>query len=154
MKNELFWPVIVVVIFFAGAWYVTKNMPLQTKDNAPSQTAGTPNTAADPTQLQIADTQEGTGSVAENGKKVTVNYTGYLSDGTKFDSSIDRGQPFTFTLGTGEVIKGWDLGVAGMKVGGKRKLVIPSTLAYGEQAVGSIPANSTLYFDIELLGIE
>lgn len=104
--------------------------------------------------LQIQDEVAGTGVEAVAGKKVTVNYTGTLTDGTKFDSSFDHGQPFSFNLGAGEVIQGWDQGVAGMKVGGKRKLVIPPSLGYGSQAVGPIPANSTLVFEVELLGVE
>lgn len=105
-------------------------------------------------QLGIEDVQVGTGEEAVSGKKVTVHYTGTLSDGTKFDSSVDRGTPFTFNLGAGEVIQGWDQGVAGMKVGGKRKLTIPPSLGYGSQANGPIPANSTLIFDVELLKVE
>ena len=102
----------------------------------------------------MEDTKVGTGAEAVAGKKVTVNYVGTLTDGTKFDSSIDRGQPFTFTLGAGEVIKGWDQGVAGMKVGGERKLTIPPELGYGSSAQGSIPANSTLIFDVTLLDVQ
>jgi len=105
--------------------------------------------------LQITDEVVGTGAEAISGKTVTVNYSGALTDGKKFDSSYDRGQPFSFVLGAGQVIRGWDEGVAGMKVGGKRKLVIPANLAYGDQAVGNglIPANSTLIFEVELLGV-
>jgi FKBP-type peptidyl-prolyl cis-trans isomerase len=106
------------------------------------------------TNLKVEDVQIGTGDVAAAGKKVTVHYTGTLTDGTKFDSSVDRNQPFTFTLGAGEVIQGWDQGVAGMKVGGKRKLTIPPSLGYGSRATGPIPANSTLIFDVELLKVE
>ncbi|HSH31911.1 MAG TPA: FKBP-type peptidyl-prolyl cis-trans isomerase [Candidatus Saccharimonadales bacterium] len=105
-------------------------------------------------QLQISDLAVGSGAEATAGQKVSVHYTGTLTNGTKFDSSLDRGQPFEFTLGAGDVIKGWDQGVAGMKVGGKRKLVIPPELGYGAQSVGTIPANSTLVFEIELLGIQ
>jgi len=105
-------------------------------------------------KLIIQDEVVGTGAEAVAGKSVTVNYVGTLIDGTKFDSSYDRGTPFTFNLGAGEVIPGWDQGVNGMKVGGKRKLTIPASLGYGAQAVGSIPANSTLIFEVELLKVE
>jgi FKBP-type peptidyl-prolyl cis-trans isomerase FkpA len=105
--------------------------------------------------LQYQDLVVGTGATAVAGKTVSVHYTGYLEDGTKFDSSVDRNQPFEFTLGTGMVIPGWDEGVAGMKVGGKRKLVIPPNLAYGASGVpGAIPANATLTFDVELLEVK
>jgi FKBP-type peptidyl-prolyl cis-trans isomerase FkpA len=104
-------------------------------------------------ELQINDMEVGKGTEATAGKTVSVHYTGWLTNGTKFDSSKDRGQPFNFKLGAGMVIKGWDQGVAGMKVGGKRKLTIPPTLGYGDRNVGPIPANSTLVFEVELLGV-
>ncbi len=107
-----------------------------------------------PSTLQSTDLVVGTGAEAASGQKVKVHYTGTLTDGTKFDSSVDRGQPFEFTLGVGQVIKGWDQGVVGMKVGGKRKLVIPPDLGYGPQANGKIPANSTLVFEVELLSVQ
>ena len=106
-------------------------------------------------QIQSKDVVVGTGDVAVAGKEVTVHYTGvFAADGKKFDSSVDRGVPFTFTLGSGMVIKGWDIGVEGMKVGGKRILVIPPQFAYGDKDYGPIPANSTLVFQIELLGVK
>jgi len=105
-------------------------------------------------ELKIEDLKIGTGAEAVNGKAVTVNYRGTLTNGTQFDSSYDRGTPFTFNLGAGEVIQGWDLGVKGMKIGGKRKLTIPSDLGYGARGVGTIPPNSTLIFEIELLKVE
>ena len=105
--------------------------------------------------LYYAETLEGTGEQAKSGNVVKVHYTGTLLDGTKFDSSVDRGEPFEFNLGAGEVIKGWDEGIALMKVGGKATLVLPSHLAYGNQAVGGvIPANSPLIFEVELLEIK
>jgi len=110
--------------------------------------------AAAVTELRIEDTKVGTGDTAVAGKNVTVHYTGWLTDGTKFDSSKDHGQPFTFQLGAGQVIKGWDQGVAGMKVGGVRKLTIPSSLGYGDRGAGGvIPPNATLLFEVELLGV-
>jgi FKBP-type peptidyl-prolyl cis-trans isomerase len=107
-----------------------------------------------PDGLQYTDDQVGTGAVAEPGKNVSVHYTGWLMNGTKFDSSRDRGQPFNFPLGAGRVIKGWDEGVAGMRVGGKRTLIIPPDLGYGSRATGPIPANSTLKFEVELLDVK
>jgi peptidylprolyl isomerase len=105
-------------------------------------------------KLEIEVLKEGTGEEAKNNDKVTVHYTGTLENGTKFDSSLDRGDPFVFTLGVGDVIKGWDQGVLGMKIGEKRKLTIPSELGYGPRDVGLIPPNSTLIFEVELLEIE
>jgi peptidylprolyl isomerase len=106
-----------------------------------------------PSGLQYRDEAVGEGAEARAGQTVSVHYTGTLTDGTKFDSSRDRGQPFQFPLGGGRVIQGWDEGVAGMKVGGRRRLVIPANLGYGSRAIGPIPPNSTLVFDVELLGV-
>ncbi len=103
--------------------------------------------------MTVQDIKEGTGKTAENGDQVTVNYVGTLTNGTVFDSSIAKNQPFTFTIGAGQVIKGWDLGVAGMKVGGERKLVIPPSLGYGSSGMGPIPPNATLDFTVDLLKI-
>jgi FKBP-type peptidyl-prolyl cis-trans isomerase len=106
-----------------------------------------------PSGLQYRDDAVGDGPEARAGQTVSVHYTGTLLDGSKFDSSRDRGQPFQFGLGAGQVIRGWDEGVAGMKVGGRRTLVIPAELGYGSRAIGPIPPNSTLRFDVELLGV-
>jgi FKBP-type peptidyl-prolyl cis-trans isomerase FkpA len=105
-------------------------------------------------KLIMEDLVVGTGGTAASGQKVTVHYTGWLTNGTKFDSSKDRGDPFVFPLGKGQVIKGWDQGVQGMKVGGKRKLTIPPEMGYGARGAGGvIPPNATLVFEVELLGV-
>lgn len=106
--------------------------------------------------LKIQDLIVGSGQEAVNEQTIAVNYVGTLADGKKFDSSYDRGQPFQFVLGAGQVIRGWELGVAGMKVGGKRKLIIPPALGYGDRNIGNglIPPNSTLIFEVELLGVQ
>lgn len=104
--------------------------------------------------LQIEQLQPGTGAEAKAGNTVDVHYTGWLTNGTKFDSSLDRGRPFSFPIGAGRVIKGWDQGVAGMKVGEKRKLTIPPHLGYGASGAGGlIPPNATLVFEVELLAV-
>ena len=105
-------------------------------------------------ELKIEDLTIGTGREAECNTALTVHYTGWLTDGTKFDSSLNRGVPFVLPLCAGHVIQGWDIGLQGMKEGGKRKLTIPPSLAYGDKQVGPIPANSTLVFEVELLKVE
>jgi FKBP-type peptidyl-prolyl cis-trans isomerase len=115
-------------------------------------TSSEPSTSAG--SLVVKDEVMGTGPAAKAGDTVTVDYTGWLADGTKFDSSLDRNEPFTFVLGAQQVITGWDLGVAGMQVGGKRKLTIPPELGYGAQGAGGvIPPNATLVFEVELLQV-
>jgi len=110
---------------------------------------------ATPSGLKYVDLVVGTGESPKQGQLVTVHYTGTLEDGTKFDSSLDRGQPFQFNIGTGQVIKGWDEGLMTMRVGGKRRLIIPSDLGYGSRGAGGvIPPNATLVFEVELLGIK
>jgi len=122
----------------------------QRKDPPPLD--GRPTTL--PNGLQYLDAVVGAGEEAHSGRSVTVHYTGWLTNGTKFDSSRDHDQPFTFQLGAGSVIQGWDLGVAGMRVGGKRRLIIPSGLGYGARGYPPvIPPNATLIFDVELLGV-
>ena len=108
------------------------------------------------TGLRIEDIVVGTGESPRKGQRVVVHYTGWLTDGKKFDSSVDREEPFEFTIGVGQVIRGWDEGVLSMKIGGKRKLTIPPEMAYGDRDVGDglIPPNSTLVFEVELLGLK
>jgi FKBP-type peptidyl-prolyl cis-trans isomerase len=127
--------------------------PLGRMDAATNQVIEMPN------GLKYTDTKTGDGATATPGNKVSVHYTGWLynngAKGSKFDSSVDRGQPFQFTLGAHQVIAGWDEGVAGMKVGGKRTLTIPPELGYGARGAGGvIPPNATLIFDVELLGVQ
>lgn len=106
-------------------------------------------------ELKVTDVTVGTGAEAKPGGTVVVHYTGWLMDGTKFDSSRDRNRPFKFPLGAGRVIRGWDEGVSGMRVGGRRELIIPPEMAYGARGAGNvIPPNATLKFDVELLGVE
>lgn len=151
--------VFLFVILLVGGIYLLLNKG--NKNNQPLQTAAPSDTITanatpkmNTTELQIEDERIGTGEEASAGEKVTVNYVGTLTDGTKFDSSYDRNQPFSFNLGAGEVIPGWDQGINGMKVGGKRKLIIPSSLAYGDGGVpGAIPGGATLIFEVELLGV-
>jgi FKBP-type peptidyl-prolyl cis-trans isomerase FkpA len=123
-------------------------------DNNPDK--GTEKGKKTPSGLIIEDLKEGTGDAAKKGDSVEVHYTGWLKkDGTKFDSSLDRKKPFTFPLGAGKVIKGWDEGVEGMKVGGKRKLTIPPDLGYGKKGFGdTIPPDATLVFEVELLKVK
>src|SRR6201987_816793 len=138
------------VLALAMAAVVT---PLGRVDAANNQVVEMPN------GLKYTDTKTGDGAAPTPGNKVSVHYTGWLynngAKGTKFDSSVDRGQPFQFTLGAHQVIAGWDEGVAGMKVGGKRTLIIPPELGYGARGAGGvIPPNATLMFDVELLGVQ
>jgi FKBP-type peptidyl-prolyl cis-trans isomerase len=122
--------------------------------NAPTKVTGDGVKA--PSGLTYWDIRVGTGEVAKEGSRVRVHYTGWLTNGKKFDSSVDAGQPFDFRIGNGEVIKGWEEGVAGMRVGGKRQLRIPPGLGYGAEGTpgGPIPPNATLIFDVQLLGVQ
>lgn len=165
-RSHLIFVTLTMAFAFAVAFSACTKKEHAPENNAAAtaqtgNTAGTTQQAAagqptEPvTELKVNDLKPGDGVVAENGKKVLVHYTGWLTDGKKFDSSLDRGTPLSFQLGAGQVIKGWEQGVAGMKVGGKRKLTIPPQLAYGEQGAGSvIPPNSTLVFEVELLKVE
>jgi FKBP-type peptidyl-prolyl cis-trans isomerase len=137
----------------AALAFVSLTAPSLAANGAPSKMSELPS------GLKYTDTTVGTGAEATKGHKVSVHYTGWLynngAKGAKFDSSLDRGQPFAFALGAGQVIRGWDEGVAGMKIGGKRTLIIPPELGYGARgAGGAIPPNATLMFDVELLGVQ
>jgi len=127
----------------------------QTKTDTSAPTKVTGDGVKNPSGLQYWDIKVGTGTEAKSGSHVTVHYTGWLTSGKKFDSSVDAGKPFDFTIGQGQVIKGWEEGVAGMKVGGKRQLRIPPDMGYGERGYpGVIPANATLIFDVQLLAVK
>jgi FKBP-type peptidyl-prolyl cis-trans isomerase len=151
-KNFFFAIIIAVIALGAFAYFIFGFNQTSSSHSMIEPTKS----AAKPTEdkLKIEDITIGDGQEVKNGDTVSIHYKGTLTDGTKFDSSYDRGQPFETQIGVGQVIKGWDLGVVGMKVGGKRKLTIPPSLAYGDQEVGSIPPNSTLIFEVELLSIK
>jgi FKBP-type peptidyl-prolyl cis-trans isomerase FkpA len=152
-----------VFVAFAAAMLSTTAFQVSAQGTSPPPSTSSPSKSdAMPTTLTKTDVKQGTGAEAVSGKPVVVHYTGWLYDpakpdhkGAKFDSSRDRGQPFSFPLGGGRVIKGWDEGVAGMKVGGQRTLVIPPAMGYGERGAGGvIPPNATLIFDVELIEVK
>lgn len=148
----------IAIILGALLFFVVIFMIFSPKEKPGQESSNQNTTAVSATPsatVKSEDMTVGKGATAVNGSTVTVNYIGYLTDGKKFDSSYDRKQPFTFKVGNGDVIKGWDLGVIGMKVGGKRKLTIPPDLAYGPSGnPPTIPPNATLVFEIELLKVE
>ncbi|MCX6789422.1 MAG: FKBP-type peptidyl-prolyl cis-trans isomerase [Candidatus Gribaldobacteria bacterium] len=167
LLNFIIFFVLLAVVGGVYYWFVVgKNQPQATPAVA-TTTQGTSTVASTttigeqssaglidgPSGLKYQILKVGTGQEAKNGNDVLVHYVGTLEDGTKFDSSRDRNKPFDFVLGTGAVIKGWDLGVLGMKVGEIRKLIIPSSIGYGAQGQGPIPPNATLIFEVELLGV-
>jgi len=138
----------------AQAPEIAQASDLLTPDAADSMPENAENIVTTPSGLQYIDIEEGTGATPQAGQTVIVHYTGTLQDGTKFDSSRDRNQPFSFPLGAGRVIRGWDEGISTMKVGGRRQLIIPPELGYGARGAGGvIPPNATLVFDVELLRI-
>lgn len=154
MPPHVAWAVLpaIVLVLSAPALFVAG---LFTNELMSDDGGGGGETTVTPSGLRYIDLEVGSGASPQTGQTVVVHYTGWLADGTKFDSSLDRGQPFSFTIGTGQVIPGWDEGVATMKVGGKRRLIIPPELAYGESGVSPvIPPNAELTFDVELLQIQ
>jgi len=144
------------IILALTATFVLAQTTTPKKPNTSAPTKVTGDGIKTPSGLTYWDIRVGNGDVAKEGSRVRVHYTGWLTSGKKFDSSVDAGQPFDFRVGNGEVIKGWDEGVAGMTVGGKRQLRIPPDLAYGAEGTpgGPIPPNATLIFDVQLLGVQ
>ena len=147
---------ILTIVAMAALWATAQTATTKTvaHNNAPVKVSGTGVKTDD--GLQYWEIRVGNGQTAKEGSHVRVHYTGWLTNGKKFDSSLDAGKPFDFTIGNGEVIKGWEEGVTGMRVGGKRQLRIPPSLGYGAEGTpgGPIPPNATLIFDIQLLGVE
>ncbi len=155
VNSNLIFVLVMVVLAVGAFFYFYRLKPAEQAVQETSPSTGSGQGGDKVQDLVKEDLVVGTGTEAIPGKKVTVHYTGTLTNGQKFDSSLDRGQPFTFNLGSGQVIQGWDIGVAGMKVGGKRKLTIPPHLGYGERGAGAaIPPNATLLFEVELLKVE
>jgi FKBP-type peptidyl-prolyl cis-trans isomerase len=148
--------ILAITAVFGWAQTAAKKPTAPARPNTSAPTKVTGDGVKTDSGLHYWDIRVGTGQVAKEGSHVRVHYTGWLTTGKKFDSSVDAGTPFTFTIGNGEVIKGWEEGVAGMKVGGKRQLRIPPELGYGADGTpgGPIPPNATLIFDIQLLGVQ
>jgi FKBP-type peptidyl-prolyl cis-trans isomerase len=151
---------VAIILGLAGAFVLAQTAPAKTaadvrpNTNAPTKVTG--DGVKTPSGLIYWDIRMGTGEVAKEGSRVRVHYTGWLTNGKKFDSSVDAGTPFDFRIGNGEVIKGWEEGVAGMRVRGKRQLRIPPDIGYGAEGTpgGPIPPNATLIFDVQLLGVQ
>lgn len=139
---------LLILVALVVGYLIFSNSKNQTTNMAPTN-----NSQTQASNLKIEDIQVGTGKEVVSGDNIVIHYKGTLTDGTTFDSSYDRGEPFETQIGVGQVIKGWDEGVVGMKVGGKRKLTIPPEMGYGNRAVGPIPANSTLIFEVELVDV-
>lgn len=168
MLNKGALTIVVFIILFLGVWFLadsrnksssaspspSPDLQLNFQNKFPTPTPKTTPTAAPSSKLEIEDITVGKGDEVKSGDTIEVNYIGTLENGQKFDSSYDRGQAFTTQIGTGQVIKGWDMGLLGMKPGGKRRLTIPPSLGYGDQQQGNIPPNSTLIFEIELVSIQ
>ena len=170
IKHTFIYVVIIIIVAVAGWFFydkaqkasevsdinsVVSETETPTPSTSPAENKMEGNWIKLPSGLEYQDVVVGTGTEAKNGNMVAAHYTGTLANGKKFDSSYDRGQPFAFILGGGMVIKGWDLGLLGMKVGGKRKLIIPSELGYGQRGSGdTIPPDATLFFDIELVDVQ
>jgi len=141
----------VLALLLVLAWIFVREQ--NTTNDQTSASILTAEINGEPVELEIEDIQEGSGRMAQPGHTLSMHYVGTLDDGTVFDSSRERGEPFVFILGSGQVIQGWELGVVGIKEGGIRKLTIPPELGYGSQGVGPIPPNATLNFEIELVSI-
>lgn len=148
MKNKIIITAIILIAVVIGGYLIFSGKPAE-NNNMSNQATGTPLVS----ELKTETLKEGAGAEAKNGDELTVHYVGTLLDGTKFDSSVDRDQPFSFTLGARQVIDGWEQGILGMKVGEKRKITIPPSLGYGQYGSGPIPPNATLIFEVELLKI-
>jgi peptidylprolyl isomerase len=146
---------LIIFVFILAFYFLTKNPSIpETNISETNQTTMPTLAPSKVTELIIEDTKIGTGNEVKSGDNISIHYTGTLEDGTKFDSSYNRGQPLETQIGVGQVIEGWDKGIVGMKIGGKRKLTIPYQMAYGEDGYGPIPSKATLIFEVELMDIK
>ncbi len=156
MSKKIFWATVLGLVILIGYLIINQSpKESQQPESVAKDNRQVMDNSQQVTELKIEDIKVGEGAEVKSGDTVVMHYAGTLLDGTKFDTSYDRGEPFTTQIGVGQVIAGWDQGVPGMKVGGKRKLTIPSNLAYGERGAGAlIPPNSALIFEVELLEIK
>ncbi len=154
MSKSFLFVILGILLVAAVGYFIFGRSNVQSTEMKKQQTNNSQGSISTITQMKVEELVVGTGKEVKKGDSIVIHYKGTLLDGSTFDSSYTRGQPFETQIGVGQVIKGWDEGVVGMKVGGKRRLTIPPLLGYGDRAIGPIPANSTLIFEVELIDVK